>query len=74
MPELEKEFYYELNKIKNNVPGSSEKCMSVLRKMNNTPSYSLGEMQPIVNKAINNYCKATGESYESAVIKMTLNI
>ena len=72
MSSSEKQFDYKINQIKNNVPGASEDCINILREMNNAPSYSLGEMQPIMNEKIDSLCKATGESYESVAIKMSM--
>lgn len=72
MSELECEFSFHLDKIKNNVPNATKDCMDVLRKMYSTPSYKLGEMQPILNRNINRYCKESGESYESVLMKMSM--
>lgn len=72
MSDLENKFYYHLDRIKNNLPNASKDCMDVLREMNSTPSYKLGEMQHIVNRSVNSFCKATGESYESVVMKMSM--
>lgn len=72
MSNLERKFNFYIKGIKNNIPNASKDCMDVLREMNYTPGYKLGEMQPTVSRSINRYCKATGESYESVVMKMSM--
>ncbi len=72
MPKLEGQFNFALSRIKSGSPGASEDCMDILREINSIPIYKVGEMQPVLNGKISNYCKATGESYESVAMKINL--
>jgi len=72
MTELENQFDYKIIQIKANDPRASEDCMNILREMNNTPSYGLGEMQPILNEKINSYCRVSGESFEKVAMEMSM--
>jgi len=71
---LEDRFETEISKIKTgpNPDQSITKCMSLLREMHGTPSYHLGEVQPIVNERVTEFCKATGRSYELVVMEMSM--
>lgn len=72
---LEKEFDLKISQVKTGGSGSlraDSDCMNILKNMSSNPTYSLGSVRPILNEKIDSYCKATGRSYESVIMELSV--